>query len=331
MKDTFNQTCKEKSFKSRSRPLYYWIVQIVIIAVLAWYISSKVSIETLRNELVSLDIFYFAPGLLILLIMNLFRPWRSWVLLKKMQIPVRWWCFFRWHQEACFLSYFTPAKTGELYRAFRVSSTYKSTGKAFAVSILDRLVDTAIVLILAMSSLAVQPHDNMVDLRKLAIALLLLIFATTIVLLNGRFRRHIKSLLLMVPENPFREKLLSFSRSLSDAFKEVSFSSFFNFLAVSVGIWAVYLFGFFTLFHSLTLNLSPISVISCVAITLFIQAAPITFCGFGTREAALILYLGNYGFDSSRAMSVSFLFVAVTVINMLVVSGFWFFCCKSTV
>ena len=320
----------ESSSPQYNRSFLYWIFQIVVLAGLIWFITTKITLQDLSEELINLNIPIFASGLLIIIIMNLFRPYRSWILLSSMNVNIRWWSLFRWHQEACFLSYFTPAKTGELYRAFCISRKYKTTGEALAASILDRWIDMMIILLLGISVIALQPYNQAAGLRNFAAIILALLIICAVTFFNSNVRIIIKKLLALIPHNILKEKCTNFLSGLSKAFKKLKFSVFFHFLLLSIIIWAVYIFGFYMLFNSLSVKLPLITFLSCVTIAMLIQAVPITFCGFGTREAALILYLGNYGFSQSKAMSVSFLFVSATIINMLVVFVFWFFRIKKS-
>ena len=316
---------QEFTCQYHGRSFLYWIFQLAVFAGLIWYIKTKVTVHGLAEELTYLDMSIFFSGLFIIIIMNLFRPYRSWILLRGMEINVRWWSLFRWHQEACFLSYFTPAKTGELYRAFCIFSKHKAIGEAMATSIIDRWIDMMIVLLLGISVIVLQPHKQVTGLRNLAAIILASIIICTIFFFNSNVRTIVKKLLALIPHKVLKEKCTNFLFSLSEAFKKIRLPVFFYFLLLSIITWVVYIFGFFILFNSLSVKLPLISFLSCVTIAMLVQAVPITFCGFGTREAALVLYLGNYGFSQPKAMSVSFLFISATIANMLVVFVFWLF------
>ena len=157
-----------------------------------------------------------------------------------------------------------------------------------------------------------------------AILIILLVFSAMIFVVTIK-KKSFQWLVNYLPGYFLKDKLKSSLSNFNNTVKRFSFSSFLEFLLFSIFVWTLYHVGFFLLFLSIDLHLGLLQFLSCIALVMLVQSLPITFLGIGTRETALLLYLGNFGVDSPTAISISFLFLAAVIFTLLISLGFWFF------
>lgn len=307
------------------RSVLYWMLQFLVFGVLFWYLK-KIGVSTVMEKIESLRLRPLIFGMSLILFINLIRPWRSWVILKSIGVPINRWLLLRWSQEAFFLSLFTPGKIGELYRAYRIEAAYKTMGAGILTTFFDRWIDMVIILLLGLGGVILQPVEQVGNLRNIAIIVLTgLVFTTASIILSSKVRAFIRSCIYLIPYAWIQNRLSLVFSGLGNSFHRLSISSFLQFAMISISIWIIYIIGFYFLFRSAEVNLMILPFISCLALVLLVQSLPVTLFGFGTREAALVMYMGNYGYTSSVALSISFLFVSASFFSMFISGVFWLY------
>ncbi len=70
-------------------------------------------------------------------------------------------------------------------------------------------------------------------------------------------------------------------------------------IAYSTLLKGVEVLGYFLVFRALGIRVPPQALLTYIPLTMLIAEIPITFMGLGTREAALVYFLGSYAPASS--------------------------------
>lgn len=314
-----------------SRPLY-WAFQVLVLGTFFWYLS-RIGFRSVINEVSLLHQGYFVIGICLILVVTLVRPWRSLGLLNSIGVPIAWWRLFRWSQEAWFLSLLTPGKVGDLYRAYRIETEYAVSGPGILSTLLERWIDLVFVLLFGLIGLVFQSDRDIIVLRSIAgVTLLIMVVLPGLIIKNSRVKTWIKQGVRLIPFQSVHQIINSTLSGLGASYHRLTSGALLRFTVISVYIWLCYILGFYYLFLSLGIQLEMLSFLSCLALVLIVQSLPLTLFGLGTRDAALIYYLGTYGFTSVDAVAMGLLFVITYLFSLVIASGFWFsrniMCCE---
>jgi uncharacterized membrane protein YbhN (UPF0104 family) len=307
----------------RTSIITFWALQGVVICVLLWYLK-YIGFFSVMAKIASLKLQPFIIGTVLIILITLFRPWRSWVMLKSIGLLIGWWQLFRWSQEAWFLSLITPGKIGDLYRAYRIEKEFSLVGAGLLSTILEKWIDLAFLLVIGIVGILLKPPHSARDVFYLSSIIFSgLLLITGAVIVSDTIRAFIIMIVSLIPWTLFRNVMDRIIFGLGERFRLLRWGTIIQMGMISLFIWVVYIVGFNFLFLSLDIHMDLFPFISCLAIVWLVQAIPVTFFGLGSREAVLVFYMGQYGFSSVEAISVSFLFLATYCLSMAISALFW--------
>lgn len=208
-----------------------------------------------------------------------------------------------------FIGLLTPGRLGEFARAVYISSDCNvSTGGSFASVLADRLFDlyvlvaiggTALISVTALNTQ--QSWAGMVLLTGgLTLALVLLVTDRGFALMQafgsslGQIGKR-----LFAPGNWLLE--------MRTGFRQLSWPTILISAGLTVIAYAVFFGQCYLLALALRLPVTFASVSCAVALGSLVTLLPISISGIGTRDAAIIAYLGTVGIPSEMALAFSLL------------------------
>ncbi len=226
-----------------------------------------------------------------------------------------------------FIGLFTPGRLGEFIKAVHVSRDCNVPAKrAFSSVLADRLFDLyalAIVGGLALVALgSIRPLVLLGSLGGLALALIL----PLVLLLNGRAFVWMQSWgmrlgklgrALFTPEGWVAE--------LRNGLLQLGWTSLGQALALTVLAYAVLYTQAFLLALALDIDIGVLQVSFAMALGSLVTLIPVSISGLGTREAAVVAYLGADGVGLEAAMSFSLLVFITFYVGAAVIGAVaWF-------
>lgn len=238
--------------------------------------------------------------------------WQAIMAVQKIRYPLRDAYLAYW--GSIFIGFFTPGRLGEFVKAAHVSRDCGvSGGQALSGVLADRLFDL-LALLLAGGAALLALSGSEADLLVLLGAVVLLI-AMPALWVNDRFwnwfRQQIQGL-----ENRFFGRPALFSRllaeksSLSDlrqGLRQLTWPWLLAAASLTALAYLVFFFQCYLLALALHLPASFIPVLYSVALGSLVTLLPLSISGLGTREAAMVAYLGTVGVTAEAALSFSLL------------------------
>ena len=222
-----------------------------------------------------------------------------------------------------FIGLLTPGRLGEFIKAVHVSRDCGiPTRRAFASVLADRLFDLyalAIVGGLALIALgSINTIVLMVGLGSLALALI----APPTLLLNGWTYGRMQTLgmrlgrigrALFAPQGWVAE--------LRRGLRELSPPWVLLATGMTVLAYAVFYTQAYLLALALDIDLSVIQVSYAVALGSLVTLVPVSIAGIGTREAAIVAYLGTTGVSAEAALGFAFLVFATFYVGTALIGS----------
>jgi hypothetical protein len=304
----------------RNRSSWFRLLGILLLAFLLWRIDITRLAAVLRQA---------TPSLLLLA-----------VLLNLPQIAVkalRWRGLLKAHDidygaTPSILSYFgsifigllTPGRLGEFVKALHVKEDCGvPTARALSSVLVDRIFDLYALLLFGGAALLSTAHSRS-GVWMLAESAAILLLPLFLLLHNGAFEacrrlavRMGKWTAKLVRDESWLMELRSYLKSLSGASVAT---------AVLLTILAYFLFfsQCYLLALALDLQIGPLPVSFAVALGSLVTLIPISISGLGTREAAMIAYLGTAGVAPEKSLGYSLLvFVTFYVAGGLMGAVAW--------
>jgi hypothetical protein len=214
-----------------------------------------------------------------------------------------------------FIGFLTPGRLGEFVKALHVSRDCDvSLARAFSSVLVDRLYDLYLLLIVGSAALLTLVHSGTelltlaASLAVLTLPLALFLNSTTFAMaqrfggqLGGVGQQIFAADGWLAEMRAGMRQLSLFSALLSAGFTVLAYGIFFG---------QCYLLAL-----ALNMPLSYIQVSYAVAIGSLVTLLPISISGLGTREAAIIAYLGTAGIPSEQALGFSLLVFATFYVS----------------
>jgi len=201
-----------------------------------------------------------------------------------------------------FIGLVTPGRLGEFVRVGHLSKDCNiSTGQALSSVLVDRLFDfCALFLVGTTALLTLGIGNSTVGLLGLAGSVILAMLPLAI-FMNDKMFGWLKALgLRRVPAYDWLLELRSGLKQL--ALPSLLAGTMLTLLAYVIFFSQCYLLAF-----SVRLQASFVEVSFAVALGSLVTLLPISFSGIGTRDAAVVAYLGAVGVTAEEALGFSFL------------------------
>lgn len=251
--------------------------------------------------------------------------WRG--LLQSMQIPYGLWSTLLVYFGSIFVGLLTPGRLGEFVKALHISKDRDvPAGKAWASVLVDRLFDLSALLIFGAAAL-LSLLNNPLGGVAFALSLPVVVLVTGIyVFLNNRTFGIVSAV-------GCRSKLMErvvFSEGgwlseLRAGIRQISVRRLIGSSILTVGAYGIFFTQCYLLVRALNLPIGFLQVSFAVALGSLVTLIPVSVSGLGTREAAIMAYLGSDGIPAESALVFSLsLFLTFYVAGGLIGSvGWW--------
>jgi len=233
--------------------------------------------------------------------------WR-W-LLRAQQTQYGIWAATLSYFGSIFIGLLTPGRLGEFVKAMHVNQDCDvPMGQAFSSVLADRLFDLYALLLvggMALLSLTAWRHINSV----LGLILLTLILTLPMVafLHNGVFNRIQRLGSHLGRLGQWLSASQSWLLELRAGLRQLSLPWLLAGMGLTVLAYGIFFGQCYLLALALRLKVSFAQVSFAVALGSLVTLLPISISGLGTREAAIVTYLGTVGVPAEMALSFSLL------------------------
>lgn len=211
-------------------------------------------------------------------------------------------------------SVLTPAKLGDLIRAYYVRNENRTTGRALSTVVTDRLIDIA--MLVGIAGIGIFLFSSLYHFEILSLVVLGMIVAGAACGIAVILNKSLLSKILRPFFNLFVPGSMKGKVSLYfHEFYEGLFSfyhrkkAFFSALAIALLSWIPpFVYGYL-LALSLGIPLDPLYFVVIIPIISLLDLLPISISGIGTRDAALIFLFGLKGISAESAVAFSMLYL----------------------
>lgn len=226
-------------------------------------------------------------------------------------------------------SVLTPAKLGDLIRVYYVRDENCTTGRALSTVVIDRLIDVAMLVAIAGTSMFLFSylyHFEILSLIVLGLIVAGVACGIMVILNKSLLSKLLRPFFTLFVPLTMKEKVSLYFHE----FYEGLFSFYHHrrafFLALSVAFlsWILaFVYGYFlALSIGIPLELSYFVVV--IPIISLLDLLPISISGIGTRDAALIFLFGLKGIPAESAVAFSLLYLFMSYwLVALVGTLFW--------
>jgi glycosyltransferase 2 family protein len=255
-------------------------------------------------------------GVSLLFVLTFFKSlrWRRIVSSQGTKVPV--FMSFRIYAASLYLGVVTPGRIGDFAKSFYLTGKGMTAGKALFSSLADRLFDVAFLAVIGYASLLFFP--GIFANQLLMSSVLLVLVAITVAALFCRrefLKRFVRKFLSGMPDWGIRGRI---DRVVTESIGEfgllgIRTSSIATLLTLAA--WMAH-YSFFIIFaKALGLGASIPLLIVSVSAAIFVALIPVSVSGLGTRDLALILIFSRAGLSREAAVTFSFAFIIVYLIQ----------------
>lgn len=287
--------------KIRSFP--YRIVGLILLA----YLLSSVDITDVGGHLKSMRATSVVIAASPIFGLLAFRCWRWCELARAAGSSLRSSTLVVTCNESIWLGLASPARLGEFRRAAPlVSGKELGIAAATALIVFDLSMDLYAFAAAGVSGVAVQWMAGMLDIPGWAQGSLFTALLMAGFLLLTQIRWPLLLVSRWLPTSGRFSELGVLSSRLA--------ANLTGTLPLRISIYTTVVLVSFVammgiLISALDLNLDLVQTVTLIGLVGISGAIPITYFGFGTREAVLILYLGSLGYSAEKAIAVSAMFL----------------------
>lgn len=255
-----------------------------------YFIFQKVDYRSLGEVLLNANLFYLAIGFLLIFLALIFSAKKWQVLIKAMGYSLGWKESLGIVMAAYPISVVTPAKSGDLIRAYYLRDKIPKIQTAGAV-VVERFVDVSILAFYSLIGGVIFKNGLVlaVSLSILFLIPLFFIVVNKVRLPLGRWREKIESFLYISKifiHQPQKLLPVLFYASI---------------------VWLAPIFEAKILFLALGVDIPLFYIAAAFPLAIFVSLIPITIAGMGTRDSAII-YLFSSWASPSVCLGVGFLY-----------------------
>jgi uncharacterized protein (TIRG00374 family) len=226
----------------------------------------------------------------------------------------------------------TPGRLGEITKVYYIKERM-SLGRGIATVVIDRIIDILVLFILAISGtvLFIYKYSGFLQANftlPLIIFFFVFLLSTFFILTRGdivkklakpMFRRFVPGKHKSSLKNAFHDFYLGL--------KEIRKRGYLVVLSVAISLiyWSIIILQFKLISLALSLQIDYFFLLSVMPVVILLDTLPISFSGLGTREIALIFFLGILSVPIEAVISFSVLIFLFSYL-VLVPFGllFWF-------
>lgn len=219
----------------------------------------------------------------------------------------------------------TPGKFGEFIKVFYLKNDGYPVVKSFWVTLLDRLFDLIVLVIVAYFSLFlfIKIFGEQIFISSLLLGLIVSLIAIL------KYKKAVAKNLLehvyqfLIPQKIKRNNRANFHDFYTD-FQLPNYSQLFSIVSLSIIIVIISFIYAYLLALSLGINISFLNLVACFSIATLATLIPISIYGIGVRDISLITLFSYIGLSNESAIAFSTLLLITYVITGLICAPAWF-------
>lgn len=301
----------------QSKRTFRWtsLIGPILLVLLLWQVDFSALAQALHNATISLFVVALLLNVPLILLKSL--RWQGLMSSQRISYPTTQ-AYLAYH-GSIFIGLLTPGRLGEFVKALHISQDCGvSVGEAFASVLVDRIFDLYILLIVGGAALLTLPgwHQSN-DTLIVALMLLLSLIPLMLFLHDGVFgvvrtqgtRLGKAGRWLFAPDSVLMQ--------LRGGLQQISWFRVLTAIALTILSYLLFFGQCYLLAWALQVKLTFVQISFAVAIGSLVALLPISIAGLGTREAAIVAYLGTLGVSAAVALGFSLLMLA----NFHVING----------
>ena len=281
------------------------LIGLGLLGLLLWRVDIAATIRTFGNANLGLVLIVLALDLLLVLVKSV--RWLVLMVAQGIQYSVG--SAYLAYFGSVFIGLLTPGRLGEFVKTLHVSQDCEiSTGRALSSVLADRLFDLYMLLGVGGAALiALAAKGGGSNLAGLALLTLCLTVPLAIFLHEGAFSlvQRLGLHLGRIGQHLFGPQ--SWVLELRSGLQQLSLPWVVGAMALTVLAYAIFFGQCYLLALALGLRVGFVQVSYTVALGSLVTLLPISISGLGTREAAIVAYLGTVGVPTEAALGFSLL------------------------
>ncbi len=287
------------------------------------YILIKVNIYNIFREISNANIFFIFLSLIFVLI-GLFTQTLKWfVIAKKQKMNLNFKEAFKINFVSNFYGFITPSKIGTIIRVEYLKKYTGNIGKGLCNFILDKILDTASVIFIAILFSYIFKNKFEIPLGIFTSLLFGFILITLFFINKDRSKFFLKIFFRrFVPERMENKARLTFDSFYENIPRKRYFLQFFLLNLIN---WIVIYFVMYIIALSLNINVPFIYFLAILPIGTLVSMIPISISGLGTREVVLISLFKIFEVSATKVVSMSILTLLITTIIPAIIASFLIF------
>jgi uncharacterized protein (TIRG00374 family) len=306
-----------------NRRLTAWLPRLLGLALLALLLL-RLDLRQVQQVIREANLLLTMASILAVVPLILVKTIRWQGILRSQAVQFRLWPAFMAYFGSLFIGLLTPGRLGEFVKALHVSQGCKvPSARAFSSVLADRLLDLYALLLvscLALLSLATGRVGTSVILGSIAMTTIpIVLFLNKI---TYSWLQHTASKLGRPGQRLFAPGGWLYEMRLG--LRQLTFSGLLAASGLTVFAYLIFFGQCYLLALALKLPVGFVPVSYAVALGSLVTLLPISISGLGTREAAMIAYLGTVGVSAEAALGFSlFVFLTFYVAGGLMGSVAW--------
>ena len=225
---------------------------------------------------------------------------------------------FRVYAASLYLGVVTPGHLGDFAKSLYLMNRGFPAGRALFSSLVDRLFDVILFVVVGYVSLLFFPGIFANQLLMSSLLLGIVALATAALFwrrdLLQRFSRRFVS---GMPGSGFRTNLDRIITEGLEEFKTMRLRKASVVALLTALAWMAHYLFFIVFASALGIGATVSVLIVCVSAAVFMSLLPVSISGLGTRDLALILIFDRVGLSREEAVTFSFSFILVYLVQGL--------------
>lgn len=282
-------------------------------------ILTRVDLRAIWHSYRHIEPGYAAAALVLPFLLTLAKSarWRRIVARQNVAVPLS--TAFRIYASALYLGLVTPGRIGDFAKSLYLTRRGMSAGKAIFSSLADRLFDIVFLVVAGYLSLLLLPGIFKNQLLMSSVLLGLVVLMVVGLFCRREFlKRFVRIFISRMPHRGIRESL---DRVITETIgdfgllgpRAVGAATLLTILA-----WVCHYSCFILFARGLRIDASIHLLIVSVSAAVFVSLLPVSLSGLGTRDLALILIFRGAGLTREAAVTFSFSFILVYLVQGLV-------------
>lgn len=303
-----------------------WLLRLLGPALLILFLATS-DLEQLFNILANAEPWPIIWSLLLLPPFLIIKAWRWQYLLRALGHDLPLFTGMGLYIVGIFLGTTTPGQAGDFVKAWYLKERGTPLAPALLSVVIDRLFDMLVMA--GMATLGIFAIGQLLAIPGLRTLLVVgmgtgLLIATVLLMARGPRAWMLTDVLPRVLPLRLRDSLTRWNTQLAT----LTLRPRLMIVLVAASLLSA-LFTFYRLwllFVALNVIVPLYLVIGVSALIAILQVLPVSIAGVGVRDATLIAVLAPYNYSTEQALSVSALFLLISIEHILVgfIVSFWY-------